>query len=94
MLPTLPRRRLCRGGFDVPPLSLGGAMLGGMSEQEASEVLRIAADGGMGLVDTSSAYGHSEERIGRAPRAMAVATKFGNPCEVHDRRSNSKASRR
>ena len=69
-------------GVHVPPLSLGGAMLGAVSNSEASAILRVAVGGGIKLVDTASAYGHSEERIGRGP-PMLVATKYGAPCELN-----------
>lgn len=70
-------------GFQVPLLSLGGAPLGGIAAGEASSILRVAADAGIALVDTSSAYGASEGVIGDAPVELSVTTKFGNPCALN-----------
>ena len=78
-----PKRRLFEG-FSVPPLSLGGAPLGGIDDKEAQSILRLAAEAGIGLVDTSSAYGASEAVIGSAPVELSVATKFGNPCGLNN----------
>ena len=82
----LAARRDLFPGFSLPPLSLGGAPLGGLQPDEARAILRVAAEEGIELVDTSSAYGMSESVIGRAPAALSVATKFGNPSERNDGR--------
>ena len=59
-------------------------MLGGIPEHEAHAILQLAAERGVRLVDTSSAYGDSERRIGAAAApGLAVATKFGNPCALN-----------
>lgn len=58
-------------------------MLGGIDGSEAASVLKLASDSGLRLVDTSSAYGLSETVIGAADHSLAVATKFGNPCELN-----------
>ena len=58
-------------------------MLGGIDWCEAAAILKLATESGMGLVDTSSAYGASETVIGEADHSLAVATKFGNPCELN-----------
>eukprot|EP00966_Prymnesium_polylepis_P294923 6810666-Prymnesium_polylepis.1 len=81
-----PTRRALFPGFEVPAISLGGAMLGGIDPREAASILRVAAEIGIELVDTSSAYGLSESVIGHAPAALSVATKFGNPCERNGER--------
>ena len=71
-------------GVVVSPLSLGGALLGAADAAEAAAILRVAVASGIALVDTSSAYGASEERIGESPHdSLVVATKFGNPCELN-----------
>ena len=71
-------------GTPVAAVSLGGAMLGGVPEHEARAILQLAAERGVRLVDTSSAYGDSERRIGAAAApGLAVATKFGNPCALN-----------
>ena len=73
-------------GFELPSLSLGGALLGGIDPREAQAILRVAELMGIELVDTSSAYGMSESVIGRAPATFSVATKFGNPSERNGER--------
>ena len=78
------KRRELYPGFSVPALTLGGAPLGGIDEGEAQSILQVAADAGIELVDTSSAYGESEAVIGRAPVKMSVTTKFGNPCGLNN----------
>lgn len=83
--PSQPRRQLFPG-FEVPALSLGGAMLGGIDTREAQAILRVAGEIGIELVDTSSAYGLSESVIGHSPTALSVATKFGNPCDRNGHR--------
>ena len=71
-------------GVEVSPLSLGGALLGAADAAEAAAILRVAVASGIALVDTSSAYGTSAERIGESPHdSLVVATKFGNPCELN-----------
>ena len=71
-------------GVVVSPLSLGGALLGAADAAEAAAILRVAVASGVALVDTSSAYGASEQRIGESPHdSLVVATKFGNPCELN-----------
>ena len=70
-------------GFSPSVLTLGGAPLGGIDTSEAQAILRVAAESGITLVDTSSAYGASESVIGEAPVEMSVATKFGNPCALN-----------
>ena len=71
-------------GFDVSPLTLGGAVLGGIAAEEAQAILCVAATAGIALVDTSSAYGTSEAIIGHSAAGLSVATKFGNPCGLNN----------
>ncbi len=79
------RRRQLFPGFDLPPLTLGGALLGGLDGGEAHAILDVAAQSGLiELVDTSSAYGDSEAVIGTSPAQLSVATKFGNPCGLNN----------
>jgi aryl-alcohol dehydrogenase-like predicted oxidoreductase len=66
-------------GFDVPPLTLGGAPLGGIDELEAQAILRLAAESGISLVDTSSAYGASEAVIGSCARAAGGRNEVWQP---------------
>jgi aryl-alcohol dehydrogenase-like predicted oxidoreductase len=77
------RRRELLPNVSIPPISLGGANLGGGDDQEAEAILRVAAQSGIELVDTSSAYGRSEEIIGASSHRLLVTTKFGNPCELN-----------
>ena len=86
------QRRQLFPGFELPALSLGGAMLGGVEPREAQAILRVAAEIGIELVDTSSAYGLSESVIGNAPVSLSVATKFGNPCERNGERHDYSAA--
>lgn len=72
----------------LPPLSLGGAQLGGqygpLSQAEVTTLVRTAIDRGINLIDTSPYYGatHSETVLGHAlagvPREhFQIATKCG-----------------
>ena len=81
-LKDAPKRELYPG-FSPSALTLGGAPLGGIASLEAHAILRVAAESGITLVDTSSAYGDSESVIGAAPVELSVATKFGNPCGLN-----------
>lgn len=60
--------RLGSTGIEVNRLGLGGIPIGRqeVSEQEAVKVIRGAIDAGINLIDTFSAYGRSEVRIGQA----------------------------
>ena len=62
-------RTLCPG-HEATAVSLGGAMLGGVSSKGADSILAIARDAGIKLVDTSSAYGDSEWHIGLSDSNM------------------------
>ena len=71
------RRRLGTTGLDVSPLALGTVKLGRNSQikypaqfdlpddRAVVELLSLAADCGINLLDTAPAYGSSEARIGR-----------------------------
>jgi aryl-alcohol dehydrogenase-like predicted oxidoreductase len=68
---TLERRTLGRTGLEVSVLGLGGAGLGGqhygsVSETQAIETVQRALELGINYIDTSPAYGQSEQRIGFA----------------------------
>jgi len=85
-------RQLGSGGPLVSPLALGGTKFGRVeglkypssfrlpNDAELSELLAIAKDSKINLVDTAPAYGNSEERIGalvgKDPHWI-IATKVG-----------------
>ena len=77
-LKDAPKRQLYPG-FSPSVLTLGGAPLGGIDTSEAQAILRVAAESGITLADTSSAYGDSESVIGEAPVEMSVATNSAPP---------------
>jgi aryl-alcohol dehydrogenase-like predicted oxidoreductase len=57
---------------------LGGAEWGKVTEQQAIETLRAAADAGVDLIDTADIYGHgrSEQLIGKFIGEKSVADQF------------------
>jgi len=73
----LPRRALGRTGLEVSPLGLGTVKLGRSAgvkypapfvipdDADAANLLALAAELGINLIDTAPAYGDSEERLGR-----------------------------
>ncbi|MFI0717568.1 aldo/keto reductase [Streptomyces sp. NPDC021224] len=68
-----------RLSFDLPPVGLGTAPLGGLftevTEQDAAATLRAAAREGVRYFDTAPRYGHgqAEERLGRLLEPAGVA---------------------
>lgn len=54
-------------GLSVPPLGLGAGQVGdeALSDAEAGDLLNLAVDLGVLLIDTARGYGRSEWRIGR-----------------------------
>ncbi|WP_033338676.1 aldo/keto reductase [Catenuloplanes japonicus] len=79
-------RTLGRTGIQVSPYALGTLMLAGAMGNTADESARIihrALDAGINLVDTSDAYGDSEEVVGKALEGrrdtVVLATKFSRP---------------
>jgi aryl-alcohol dehydrogenase-like predicted oxidoreductase len=80
-------RTLGRTGIKVSPYALGTLMfatsVGNPDPDVSIRVIHKALDAGINLVDTSDAYGDSEEVVGRALRGrrdnVVVATKFGRP---------------
>lgn len=93
MTEPLPRRRLGRTGIEVGVLGLGTVKLGrnqgvryprGFAlpdDARVRELLALAADLGINLIDTAPAYGSSEQRLGQllpGPRERWVlCTKVG-----------------
>jgi len=58
--------RLGKTGLEVSRVGIGGIPIQRPTEDEAIRVIRRALDLGVTLIDTSLAYGPSEERIGKA----------------------------
>lgn len=88
MSAPLAGRAPARLPFELPPLGIGTAPLGGLfeevTEQDAAATLRAAARAGISYFDTAPRYGHgqAEERLGRllAPAGITrpvVSTKTG-----------------
>lgn len=60
--------RLGRTGLSVPVCGFGGIPVGRdhLTDDEGADLVRRAIDSGLTLIDTFSAYGRSEARIGQA----------------------------
>jgi predicted aldo/keto reductase-like oxidoreductase len=58
--------RLGKTDIEVSRIGIGGIPIQRPSEEKAIEVIKHALDLGINLIDTSLAYGTSEERIGKA----------------------------
>ncbi|KWX68660.1 aldo/keto reductase [Mycobacterium sp. NAZ190054] len=92
-------RSLGRTGIKVSAYALGALMLGtktGNTEDVSIRIIHRALDAGINLIDTSDAYGDSEEVVGRALKGrrqdVVLATKVGRP--VDDDPNHQGASRR
>lgn len=79
-------RTLGRTGIKVSPYALGALMFAsrmGNTDSESLPIIHKALDAGINLIDTSDAYGDSEEVVGRALNgrrdSVVLATKFGLP---------------
>ncbi|MFI7076245.1 aldo/keto reductase [Micromonospora sp. NPDC049903] len=80
-------RSLGRTGIKVSPYALGALMfatqVGNPDPQDSVRVIHKALDVGINLIDTSDAYGDSEEVVGRAlvgrRDTVVLATKFSRP---------------
>ncbi|GAB2576867.1 aldo/keto reductase [Paractinoplanes abujensis] len=80
-------RTLGRTGIKVSPYGLGALMfatqVGNPDPGDSIRVIHKALDAGLNLIDTSDAYGDSEEVVGRALKGrrdtVVLATKFGRP---------------
>ena len=79
------KKRLGHTNLDVAPLSFGTMWLKRLSDKDAEGLLNRVLDLGINYIDTSRAYGDSEERIGRYLSGrrdeVIVATKCG--CNPH-----------
>jgi aryl-alcohol dehydrogenase-like predicted oxidoreductase len=92
-------RTLGRTGIKVSPYALGAlnfATQMGNDEADSTRIIHKALEAGINLVDTSDAYGDSEDVVGRALKGrrddVVLATKFGRP--VSDEPNHQGASRR
>ena len=80
-------RTLGGTGIQVSPYALGALMLatsvGNPDPDDSARVIHRALDAGINLIDTSDAYGDSEEVVGRALEGrrddVVLATKFSRP---------------
>jgi aryl-alcohol dehydrogenase (NADP+) len=80
-------RNLGRTGIKVSPYALGALMfatsVGNADPEDSIRVIHKALDAGINLIDTSDAYGDSEEVVGRALKGrrddVVLATKFSRP---------------
>ena len=57
-------------GMEVSVLGFGGAWIGdpGVEDRRVAELLNLALDSGLNVLDTAPVYGESEEKIGRTMR--------------------------
>jgi aryl-alcohol dehydrogenase-like predicted oxidoreductase len=80
-------RSLGRTGIKVSPYALGTLMfatsVGNADPDDSIRIIHKALDAGINLVDTSDAYGDSEEVVGKALKGrrddVVLATKFSRP---------------
>lgn len=89
----LPKRKLAQTGLSVSPVGLGTVKFGRNqkvhypaafelpSDSAAANLLALARDAGINLLDTAPAYGESEERLGKLLAGQrhdwVLATKAG-----------------
>lgn len=93
-------RTLGRTGIKVSPYALGALMfatrVGNADPDDSIRVIHKALDAGINVVDTSDAYGDSEEVVGRALKGrrdgVVLATKVSRP--MGDDPNQQGASRR
>jgi aryl-alcohol dehydrogenase-like predicted oxidoreductase len=80
-------RSLGRTGIKVSPYALGALMyatsVGNSDPADSIRIIHKALDAGINLIDTSDAYGDSEEVVGQALKGrrdhVVLATKFSRP---------------
>jgi aryl-alcohol dehydrogenase-like predicted oxidoreductase len=93
-------RTLGRTGIKVSPFALGALMfatrVGNADPDDSIRVIHKALDAGINVIDTSDAYGDSEEVVGRALKGrrdcVVLATKVSRP--MGDDPNQQGASRR
>lgn len=120
MSPAWPLRKIADTGIEVSPLGLGTVKLGrnlGVKYPEkftipddkaASDLIALAKELGINLIDTAPAYGNSEERLGKLLKGQRqdwiICSKVGEEFEngesfydfsaEHTRRSIERSLRR
>ncbi|MQY17368.1 aldo/keto reductase [Nocardia macrotermitis] len=80
-------RTLGRTGIRVSPYALGALMfataVGNPDPEDSARIIHRALDSGINFIDTSDAYGDSEEVVGKALRGrrddVVLATKVSRP---------------
>jgi aryl-alcohol dehydrogenase-like predicted oxidoreductase len=80
-------RTLGRTGIQVSPYALGTLMfatsIGNPDDNDSIRVIHRALDAGINFIDTSDAYGDSEDVVGKALKGrrenVVLATKFSRP---------------
>lgn len=93
----LPRKPLGNSGFEVSVIGLGTVKLGrdqGVKypnsfripdDREAADIIALARDLGINLIDTAPAYGNSEERLGKLLKGQrqewVICSKAGEEFE-------------
>jgi len=92
-------RTLGRTGIRVSPYALGTLMFAtsmGNAPEDSTRILHKALDAGINFIDTSDAYGDSEDVVGQALQGrrddVVLATKFSRP--AGDDPNHQGASRR
>lgn len=92
-------RPLGRTGIRVSPFALGAMMFssfGNGDQKEVDQMVARALDAGINFVDTSDAYGESEEMLGKALKGrrddVVLASKFARP--IGDEPNHQGGSRR
>jgi uncharacterized protein len=63
-------RTLGKTGLKVSTVGFGGIKLGGISQDQTNEIVRMAVEGGMNYFDTARVYGDSEIRLGEAIKGI------------------------
>jgi len=69
-------RPLGKTGMEVSAVSFGGIKLGGLPQDQVTELIRIAHERGMNYIDTARCYGQSEVKLGIALEKLGLRDKF------------------
>ncbi|MEA3423617.1 MAG: aldo/keto reductase [Bacillota bacterium] len=69
------RRRLGKTDLNVSFVSLGGIPLQRLTQDEATEIIKLAIDMGVNFIDTARGYTNSEELIGNALEELGMRDK-------------------
>jgi len=78
LYPVVAQRSFGNTGLQVGILGFGAAAVGfeHVSDRTVDELLGIAADAGVNVIDTAAMYGDSEERLGRALQVRSRRNQF------------------